>query len=265
MDSKIYALSTSATPLVAAAIHDGHKIRDQITPLLALSETERLREEDPHTGQWASVAGNQIIGLRSRFEVDLNRPRDKAVYQQPEDAWGLCVWNESLTPEIISSSLKEYDDFYAGVKTFFNELIATHGKIVVYDLHTYNHRRNGPNMDPEDSNENPEVNIGTGTMDRVLWSPIVERFITDLRAYDYNGRSLDVRENVKFQGGQFSRWVHQEFPRTVCSIAIEFKKFFMDEWTGEPDEFQVKAIKEALQRTTVGVIDELEKLGNSSA
>ena len=29
---------------------------------------------------------------RSRFEVDLNRPREEAVYRVPEDCWGLDVW-----------------------------------------------------------------------------------------------------------------------------------------------------------------------------
>jgi hypothetical protein len=104
------------------------------------------------------------------------------------------------------------------------------------------------------------VNIGTGTMDRALWAPLVERFIADLRAFDFMGRHLDVRENVKFRGGYFPRWTHETFPATGCAIAIEFKKFFMDEWTGEPDHAQVEAIRLALQSTVPGVLEELEKL-----
>ena len=71
-------------PLVAAAIHDGHFVRDNVRPLLALSDAARLSEEDPCTGYWTTVASTQIVGKRSRFEVDLNRPRDKAVYQHPD-------------------------------------------------------------------------------------------------------------------------------------------------------------------------------------
>jgi len=37
--------------------------------------------------------------------------------------------------------------------------------------------------------------------------PLVERFVADLRACDFGGRSLDVRENVKYRGGHFTRWV----------------------------------------------------------
>ena len=57
-----------------------------------------------------------------------------------------------------------------------------------------------------------------------------------MRAFDFNGRRLDVRENVAFQGkGELTRFVHERYPGQGCAIALEFKKFYMDEWTGEPD------------------------------
>ena len=68
-------------------------------------------------------------------------------------------------------------------------------------------------------------------MIRNRWSPVVNRLINDLRTFDYNGRKLDVRENIKFMGGNLSRWTHETFPESGCSLSIEFKKFFMDEWT----------------------------------
>jgi hypothetical protein len=132
-------------------------------------------------------------------------------------------------------------------------------------LHSYNHLRQGPDGAPADPRENPEVNIGTGTMNREYWAPIVDRFITDLSSVDYMGRQLDVRENVKFKGGNFSRWIHETFPNSVCAIAIEFKKFFMDEWTGQPNELDVSAIGQALQATTKGVIEELETFEKTKA
>jgi len=131
---------------------------------------------------------------------------------------------------------------------------------VVYDLHSYNHRRDGPNSEPAAVEGNPEVNIGTGTMDRELWGPLVERFIGDLRAFDFGGRRLDVRENVKFRGGQLSRWIHENFPGAGCSLAIEFKKFFMDEWSGKPDGKANALISAALKSTTPGVLEERKNL-----
>jgi hypothetical protein len=130
--------------------------------------------------------------------------------------------------------------------------------LVVLDLHTYNHRREGPNAAPASALENPEVNIGTGTLaDRARWAPLIDRFITDLCGFDFQGRSLDVRENVKFKGGQFGRWVHEKFPQSGCALSIEFKKFFMDEWSGEPSPDQVQAIRQALSSTIPGLLDSL--------
>jgi N-formylglutamate amidohydrolase len=247
------------SPIVAAAVHQGHATRDAVATALALDDRTQLREEDPYTAEWAQIAPTQIIGLRSRFEVDFNRPRDQAVYRVPADAWGLKVWRDPPSAELISASLQEYDVFYAAVERLLRQLLQEHGQVVVYDLHTYNHRRDGANAPPADPIENPEVNIGTGTMDRQYWAPIIERFMADLRAFDFNGRSLDVRENVKFQGGGFGRWIHATFPRQVCAIAIEFKKFFMNEWTGEPDLDEVERIFFALQSTLPGVTAELER------
>src|SRR5262245_31766079 len=79
-------------PIVAAAIHAGHAVRREVNECLALSETDRLREEDPFTDRWTQVAPNRLVTHRSRFEVDLNRNRSGAVYLTPEDAWGLQVW-----------------------------------------------------------------------------------------------------------------------------------------------------------------------------
>jgi hypothetical protein len=40
-------------------------------------------------------------------------------------------------------------------------------------------------------------------------------------------------------------------------LAIEFKKFFMDEWTGQPDVDAVAAIGKALATTTPGALEAL--------
>ncbi len=88
----------------------------------------------------------------------------------------------------------------------------------------------------------------------------MNRLINDLRTFDYNGRKLDVRENIKFMGGNLSRWTHETFPESGCSLSIEFKKFFMDEWTGIPDNEQLILIENALRSTVPGVLKELSIL-----
>lgn len=249
-------------PIVATAIHDGHILRKEVAELSALTNSERLREEDPFTREWTSVGNNQIIGKISRFEVDLNRPREKAIYLVPEDAWGLKVHKSKPSQEFVIRSLSEYDTFYSTVHQIFTEIEQQFGRFVVFDLHSYNHLRQGPTNPPADPEQNPEVNIGTGSMNKKYWAPLIDRFISDLRFYNYFSRHLDVRENVKFKGGHFSKWIHQTFPDSACSISIEFKKFFMDEWTGIPDTKQLQEICKALQSTIPGVLEELNNLGS---
>lgn len=259
MNDKIWKLHKGGSPLIAAAIHDGHQVREEVAERLSIHEADRLREEDPFTGHWTSVAPTRITALRSRFEVDLNRPREKCVYVAPEDAWGLHLWKTKPSPEIVARSLAGYDDFYSEVRRLFAESERRFGRFVVFDLHSYNYLREGPNGPAADPAFNPEVNIGTGTLDRKRWTPIITRFMSDLRAVDFLGRSLDVRENVKFKGGHFAHWTHKTFPGSACVLSIEFKKFFMNEWTGEPDRAQLEAIQHALHATVPGVFEALQK------
>jgi len=247
-------------PLLATAVHDGHQVRDEVLSLLALDDMSRLREEDPFTSCWTTIAPTRLIGLRSRFEVDLNRPREKAVYVTPDDAWGLTVWKEELPVSVIEESLAEYDAFFARLKTILDAKVAEHGHFVLFDLHTYNHRREGAGGPEADPATNPQVNIGTGTMNRELWGDVVDCFIAGLRSYDFPGGHLDVRENVKFQGGNVPRWVHDNYPKTGCALAIEYKKFFMDEWTGEPNASLVEAIGSSLSWTVQGIMAALAAL-----
>ncbi len=259
-ENHIWTIKKGGSPLIATAIHDGHDLRDEVAAIMKLSERDRLREEDPYTSSWVDVAETQIVALRSRFEVDLNRPREKAVYVTPDDCWGLEVWKEKPSDEIIEKSLKEYDAYYSLIKRIFTETQEKHGKFVLYDIHSYNHKRNGADALPESAQENPEVNIGTGTLDREKWGSLIDHFIKDLREFDFMGRKLDVRENVKFKGGNQVKWLHENFTENGCGLAIEFKKFWMEEWTGKKDERMVKAIHEALSSTVPGVLEELKKL-----
>ena len=261
----LWSVHEGPRPLFATALHSGHEVRNEVEKLLALDEITRLREEDPYTDYLATVSPTRIIPFYSRFEVDLNRPREEAVYLTPEDAWGLQVWEHTPGQEIVQRSLAEYDAFYAELKTLLTRLEKKYGLFIIFDLHSYNYRRHGPTAEPENPQENPDVNIGTGTLDREYWGPVVDRFIRDLRQYDFLGRHLDVRENVKFVGRQLAAWVHQQFPKTGCVLSIEFKKFFMDEWSGAVDTAQIKALYDALRSTIPGLTEELLKLKTAMA
>lgn len=257
MSDAIVAIVEGDGPIVATAIHDGHAVRPEIAERLALDAPTRLREEDPFTGRLAAVAPTCLVALRSRFEVDLNRRREQAVYRVGADAWGLEVWREPCSTELIGRSLAVYDEFYAALERVLRERERRHGRFVVLDVHSYNHRRHGPDGPPADPAGNPEVNVGTGTVDRARWGPLVDRFCADLRAVEVGGRCLDVRENVKFRGGAMAAWIHRTFPTSGVALAIELKKTFMDEWSGRPDEQHLDALARALTATLPGLTESL--------
>lgn len=257
-----YTLQGEPAPLLLTAIHDGHTVRRELLPLFNLSDKERLYEEDPHTAEWAQLRSPHLIGHHSRFEVDLNRPPDKAVYLQPEDAWGLQVWQKQPTREMIERSMQAYDHFYEQVEVFLRRTVKEHGSFVVYDIHSYNHRREENDRRPADPEQNPIVNIGTGNVNRELWEPVIHTFIHTMRQTRYQGRPLDVRENVKFRGGHFNHWIHEQFPDVSCVLSIEFKKVFMDEHTNELDREALQVLQRALSSTFEPVLERRREVMN---
>lgn len=262
MNKTTYTFTKGNSPIVAAAIHDGHLTRDSILNLFNLNEEERLREEDPYTAKWVNISDNNIIVHHSRFETDVNRPREKAFYAKPEDAWGLNIWKEEISAETISDSLNVYDEFYTAAKKYFDALFLEHVNIVVYDIHSYNHRREATDKEA-DPGQNPEINIGTKNMDHRNWSSLVDELVHSFKSFDYDGRILDVRKNIKFKGGYFGQWLYEQYGNKICPISIEFKKFFMDEWTGEPFEKDIRLINQLLQVSTTPVLNALKKINTS--
>ena len=232
--------------MVATAIHDGHELRPEVVAQIALSDDERLREEDPFTGEAVRGVAQFVIAHRSRFEFDLNRDRENAVYRTPDQSWGLRVWKaDELDATVAQNSLDLHAEYYRMLTGLLNGLAARHKRFLVLDVHSYNHRRNGPDAEPTPQEEAPDINIGTFSMPREDWAFLVDPLMDAMRNFGFNGRRLDVRENVAFQGkGEQTRFVHQRYPGQGCAIALEFKKFFMDEWSGEPDPSELAAMRE---------------------
>ncbi len=243
-----WTLHRGCSPVLATAIHNGHTVRADLEAHMAISAEERLREEDPFTEFVTRDIPNCITVHRSRFEIDLNRPRDAAVYLSPEQAWGLNVWKQSPPAHEIARSLAVYDEYYAMLRQVLQGLQRRYEQFIVLDIHSYNHRRGGPDSAAADPTDAPEINIGTFSMDRERWTHVLEPFMETLRAFEFRGRNMDVRENIAFEGrGEQTRFVHEAFPETGCAIAVEFKKFFMDEWTGLPDRDALVAMRAMLR------------------
>ncbi|MEN3971883.1 N-formylglutamate amidohydrolase [Sphingomicrobium sp. XHP0235] len=234
-------------PVMTTSIHAGHHVRLELQPWLCMDELGRLREEDPMTDYFLTVGDTMVRANRSRFECDLNRPRDGCISNDPEDTWGLTIWREDLPEEQMERSRQLHDAFYAAATKRIDAMIAAHGRILLLDLHSYNHLREGKDGDPAPLPDNPDIDLGVTTLDKPVYGELVERFARKLRSVPIDGRTPDVRENKRFEdGGNFPEWLHARYGEDACIMTLEYKKIFMDEWGRSADILALQALRHGL-------------------
>lgn len=239
-----YVLEEKGGPVLALAIHDGHQIANQISPLMNLSESERLREEDPYTGLLTDLDTNRLLIKTSRFQIDLNRPIQDAVYIHPNQAWGLQVWKQPPTKAIVAQLHQSYHYIQKLLSLIIENSIQQFGYFIIYDIHSYNAKRLGPD-EVVDTKTNPQINIGT-INNTGIWRPLIDNFMKYLKEHKINGQTIDARENVKFSGGYLSKWISSKYGQKGCVLSIEFRKDFMNEWTGVPNLEHIESLKKIL-------------------
>ena len=130
-------------------------------------------------------------------------------------------------------------------------------------MHSYNHRRAGPDGAPT------PAAAGAGRQYRHLLDaartlgPRTARRLTDtVESFDYRGRRLDVRRTLPSRAsGALARFVHTHFAHTGCAIALEVKKFFMDEWTGVPYRQDIAALQGLLAALVPALRTALARVG----
>src|SRR5690606_24225196 len=125
----------------------------------------------------------------------------------------------------------------------------------VFDIHSYNYRREKGGVKEADPDENPDVNVGTGSLERHMWGSVVDGFIQAVKDYDFPVRNLHVAENVRFRGGYLGKWIHSQYPGKSCVLSIEFKKIFMDEWTGTVNISMINELRNVLKATKIPVLE----------
>lgn len=259
LDNPNWQLLLGDGPVLTTALHDGHGMRPALRRHLVLPGEVRLREEDPLTGLLACTGDSQLRVRTSRFEVDLNRPRERAFPCNPEDTWGLTVWRELPPPLEIATSLALHDRFYRMVGQVVENQIRRHGVAVVIDIHSYNHRRNGNTHEPADPALNPDIDVGLTELDRHRHRSLTQVLIHRLREVQVRGATPDVRVNVRYpDGGHFPKWLHARFGGEVCAITLEYKKTFMDEWSALADVVVLEALRSGLMHALDGVRGRLQ-------
>ncbi len=205
---------------VCGAVHDGHQFRTELWDNCIHTEYERWYEEDPETKNMVASHPILIAGCDSRFEYDLNRDPENAVF---ETAWGKQLWKEPLPELQQEASLQKHRNFYEVVHALIGKIEAIHGCCVVYDMHSYNWRRW--------DREVPTWNLGTSNIDNDRFGTLVETWRAMLGSIDF---PYDIKPSAKvndtFQGnGYFLKYITNNFNNTLV-LATEISKIYCHEY-----------------------------------
>ncbi|CAL2103384.1 conserved protein of unknown function [Tenacibaculum sp. 190130A14a] len=206
-------------PYVCGAVHDGHQFRKELWTNCKHTEYERWYEEDPETKNMVISHPIVIAGLDSRFEYDLNRAPETAIY---EDAWGKQLWHKPLSEEMKERSLQKHADFYKVVHALITKIEEKFGCCVVYDIHSYNWQRW--------EREVPVWNLGIANVDNTKYADTIESWRKTLELMPLpNGIQSTSKINDTFQGnGYFLKYITKNFSNTLV-LATEIAKVYCDE------------------------------------
>lgn len=209
-------------PYICGAVHDGHQFRRSLWENCLHTEYERWYEEDPCTKHMVQSHPIVIAGLDSRFEYDLNRAPETAIYT---DAWGKQLWKKPLPETERRLSLEKHANFYRVVDTLVRQIEKRYGKALVFDMHSYNWQRW--------DREVPVWNLGTANIDNDKFGRLAASWSSKLgRIRLPNGIASTSKINDTFQGnGYFLKYITQNFTCTLV-LATEISKVYCDEMTG---------------------------------
>ncbi|MET1259468.1 N-formylglutamate amidohydrolase [Flagellimonas sp. DF-77] len=209
-------------PYVCGAVHNGHQFRSSLWENCLHTEYERWYEEDPCTKQMVASHPIVIAGCDSRFEYDLNRHPDTAIYT---DAWGKQLWRTPLDHEEKTHSLTKHARFYQVVDALMGKLESLFPKVLVFDMHSYNWKRW--------EREVPVWNLGTANIDNDRFGDLAKAWSRKLGTMQLpNGIASTSKINDTFQGnGYFLKHITQGFSNTLV-LATEISKVYCDELTG---------------------------------
>ena len=226
-------------PALSAAIHNGGYLRQDLAENCLLSQAERYYEEDPFTGSFIEQQAITLIAHDSRYEYDLNRITSECVY---DSAWGKEVWKKPLSEEAIAASKEKHAQFYRIVSTLVEALAEDFGQCIVYDNHSYNHRRH-------DRDDLPVFNLGTTSVKSNSWRPVIDTWLQALQDMSVEDIQVTAAENDIFHGkGNLAGHCHRLYD-DVLVLATETKKVFMNELTGEEEKAVLPSLQKSYNQT----------------
>ena len=224
-------------PFACAAIHNGHNLDKELWKNCHHTEHDRWYEEDPATGEMISGLPLTLIAHDSRFEYDLNRHPNEAIY---ETAWGKRLWKIPLSESLKLKAINKHENFYKVVLTLMVKLEEMFGSVVVYDLHSYNWKRWERKV--------PVFNIGTSNVDETKYNIAITQWQEILGKLELPiDEKVTCEVNDVFQGnGYFLKYITANTLNTLV-LATEISKVYCDEETGVIFPEVVAAVRDQLK------------------
>ena len=206
-------------PYVCGAIHDGWQFRKELWDNCLHTQYDRWYEEDPETKNMVISHPILIAGCDSRFEYDLNRAPEEAVF---ETAWGKQLWKSPLSGEQKRKSLDKHTNFYKVTYALIKKIEDKFGCAIVYDMHSYNWQRW--------DREVPTWNLGTSNLNNERFGEEIESWKQSLSEIQLpNGIKSTADINNTFYGnGYFLKNITNNFKNTLV-LATEIAKVYCDE------------------------------------
>jgi hypothetical protein len=207
-------------PYICAAIHDGHQFRKELWDNCLHTEYDRWYEEDPETKNMIASHPIVIAGCDSRFEYDLNRAPEDAVFVT---AWGKQLWKTPLPEAQKHKSLAKHEAFYKVVHTLVKTIETKHKVAIVYDMHSYNWQRW--------DREVPTWNLGTSNVDNERFGPDIEAWRRSLSEMQLPNdiKSTALINDTFFGNGYFLKYITSSFKNTLV-LATEIAKVYCNEY-----------------------------------
>ena len=228
-------------PYVCGAVHDGGEFRKELWDNCLHTQYERWYEEDPETKNMVISHPILIAARDSRFEYDLNRSPEEAVF---DTAWGKQLWKRPLTKEEKEKPRVKHTAFFKVTHALIKKIEDKFGTAIVYDMHSYNWQRW--------DREVPTWNLGTSNIDN-------DRFGEDIESWRQSLSEIKLPNNIKssaainntfFGNGYFLKYITKNFKNTLV-LATEIAKVYCDEQNQIIYPEVVEAVEEQLKERMI--------------
>jgi N-formylglutamate amidohydrolase len=212
-------------------VHSGTWMPENIQKKqLVGAETRRLEEDiDVHRLYGRLVlekSGIWMDNKLSRFAIDYNREKEKAIYDNYSEEWLEKLWKEPLSKSQKNWLLAGYNEFYFTL----GNLVDTYKFNIIFDAHTM-----------KNADGRPDMSFGTEYVP-VFYMPIVKSIKDRLEKLGYNS----VAMNAPFKGGNILKYLSKRFPHVfILSMEVN-KRLYMSDDRKIVNEEKIEEISKAV-------------------